>query len=227
MHLMEWDGIPPDSLVDMLKMSFVWESWTTIIEISDHLLQITTDLCETSNLSVFSERAHLKRDIVYYVGYSLLMKGTALQKLLRYSEARQCISSYADLDWIPDLSTKGREEVERYRQFALANGYVIDLLEGERKVLSDYVNLVRHWNREETVAGLVTIQNQHTEAVDSLLDHMACCDIMGDGKGFRKSVAFYEQIREYATAQQRQSYHSILMPQADVNMHTEIRAIVH
>lgn len=38
--MLELDGMNEDSLTDMLKVSFSWENWTAILEISDKLFEL-------------------------------------------------------------------------------------------------------------------------------------------------------------------------------------------
>lgn len=38
--MLELDGMNEDSLTDMLKVSFSWENWAAILEISDKLFEL-------------------------------------------------------------------------------------------------------------------------------------------------------------------------------------------
>lgn len=56
------------------------------------------------------------------------MKGIAYQKLGNLAESRKCIGLYSDLSWIKDMDQEAATEVEYYRNIAIANTFVIDLL---------------------------------------------------------------------------------------------------
>lgn len=46
--LLELDGIAADSLVDMIKLSFSWENWAAVIEVSDKLFEVIAITYDTS-----------------------------------------------------------------------------------------------------------------------------------------------------------------------------------
>lgn len=172
--MLELDGIDADSLVDMLKMSFSWENWSTVIEISDKLFEVIAITYEMSQYNTKTpQKLKLKRNIVYYFGYSLLMKGVAYQKMKQYSESKKCINQYRDLNWIKKLDEDGVAEVEYYRNMARANGYVIDLLEGKVEVLQEYVHFLLSLDKEELLNGLLTVLEsaiKYNYTVDWVLD---------------------------------------------------------
>ncbi|MNB91619.1 hypothetical protein D3C75_387030 [compost metagenome] len=256
--MLDLDGTDPDSLVNMLKMSFSCEYWPAIIQISEKLFELTAITYEMSNCN--STQPELKRDIVYYFGYSLLMKGIALQKMNRFSEARECIGRYKNLDWIKNLSADGLAEIEYFRNISIANTYVIDLLEGKIEVLPHYVEFIRNSDKEEILAGLITVlesairfnysidwiinefkdqirvrseqdkkeevryyldylyllaayyykQRRASDTINLILEILILSDKLEDSIGFRKSVAFYEMIRDHATKDQQQVYRATM-----------------
>ena len=53
------------------------------------------------------------------------------------------------------------EEIERFKGFAKANGYAVDLLSGKIELLKEYVDFIFE-NDEETLPGLVTILKSQT-----------------------------------------------------------------
>lgn len=157
---LELKGINADSLVQMLKASFTLENWEGILLIADRLYGEVVDMYNAN----LRERAagqritsfNLQRSMVYYFGYSMCLKGIALQKLGRYREARESIDKYSELSWITGMDASGLAEVEYYREIATANRYVIDLNEGDITILPDYIAYLRN-NEEELVPGLIHI----------------------------------------------------------------------
>lgn len=181
-----------DSLIDMIKMSFSWDNWLAIIEISDKLLEVSAITYDSIQLNL--SKNPLKRSIAYYFGYSQCMKGIALQKLGKHTEARKCISQYSDLSWIKGLDEEGLAEVEYYKNIAIANTYVIDLLEGQIDILPDYVEFIRNNVKEELLAGLITLLEssmKHNYSVDLVLDEFKGQVEALSSKVKRKDVRHY------------------------------------
>ncbi|MDP4096420.1 DNA-binding protein [Paenibacillus sp. P96] len=148
-----------DGLVKLLRMAYSLGNWREMIDIADHLyvtvLSIYNQHCfKQEGQAIWS--IHTERPLVYYYGFSLLIKGIALRKLKKYAEERHCIRQYADLGWFKDLDEAGMEEVRRLNFLARANAFGLDLLEGQLKVLPDYVQFLKD-NPQEIAAGLVNI----------------------------------------------------------------------
>lgn len=169
--MLELDGMNEDSLTDMLKVSFSWENWTAILEISDRLFELAIMTYGSQQQGM--KRHSLKKNIAYYLGYSACMKGIAYQKLGNLAESRKCIRLYEDMSWIKDLNQEVLEEVEYYRNIAAANTFVIDLLEGKTEVLPDYVEFIRKGDKEELLACLITVLEsaiKYNFSIDWVLD---------------------------------------------------------
>ncbi|WP_238656268.1 DNA-binding protein [Paenibacillus piscarius] len=169
--MLELDGMNEDSLTDMLKVSFSWENWTAILEISDKLFELAIMTYGSQQQGM--KRHSLKKNIAYYLGYSACMKGIAYQKLGNLAESRKCIRLYEDMSWIKDLNQEVLTEVEYYRNIATANTFVIDLLEGKTEVLPDYVEFIRKGDKEELLACLITVLEssiKYNFSIDWVLD---------------------------------------------------------
>ncbi|MEK3875340.1 DNA-binding protein [Paenibacillus sp. FSL H8-0122] len=169
--MLELDGMNEDSLTDMLKVSFSWENWTAILEISDKLFELA--VLTYGSHQQGAKKYYLKKNIAYYLGYSACMKGIAYQKLGNLAESRKCIGLYSDLSWITDADQEAAAEVEYYRNIAIANTFVIDLLEGKVEVLPDYVEFIRTGDQEELLACLITVLEsaiKYNFSIDWVLD---------------------------------------------------------
>ncbi|MEK5036279.1 DNA-binding protein [Paenibacillus sp. FSL R7-0302] len=152
--MLELADLNADSLVKMLKASFSLRNWTAMITIADKLLENVAVIHGTSPQG--SEAKELQRSLVYYFGFSLCAKGIALQKLGDHKGARQCIEKYADLSWTKLEDEESLSEIEYYKNIAIANSYVVDLLDGNQEVLPEYVQFVME-NSRELIPGLITI----------------------------------------------------------------------
>ncbi|WP_148466807.1 hypothetical protein [Paenibacillus senegalimassiliensis] len=142
-----------DSLVDLLKATYTLEDWDKMIEISDKLYQTTQE----SEENVKIKRSSCERHIVYYVGYSQLMKGIALQNKGQYSEAKELIDNYSDLSWLEDGSKEASKEVSFFNMFAKANLLAVNVLEGNLEYLDPYVQFLRESRLDELMPGLLNI----------------------------------------------------------------------
>ncbi|NQX47583.1 DNA-binding protein [Paenibacillus tritici] len=169
--MLELDGMNEDSLTDMLKVSFSWENWTAILEISDKLFELA--VLTYGSRQQGAKKPYLKKNIAYYLGYSLCMKGIAYQKLGNLAESRKCIGLYSDMSWVKNLDHEAYAEVEYYKNIAIANTFVIDLLEGKVEVLADYVEFIRTGDKEELLACLITVLEsaiKYNFSIDWVLD---------------------------------------------------------
>lgn len=185
--MLELDGMNEDSLTDMLKVSFSWENWAAILEISDKLFELAIVTYGSQQQGM--KRHSLKKNIAYYLGYSACMKGIAYQKLGNLAESRKCIRLYEDMSWIKDLNPEVLAEVEYYKNIAIANTFVVDLLEGKTEVLPDYVEFIRKGDKEELLACLITV-------LESAIKYNICIDWVLD--------EFKEQLKELSCREKQE-----------------------
>ncbi|WP_169834456.1 DNA-binding protein [Paenibacillus donghaensis] len=195
---LDLNGINVDSLVQMLKASFTLDNWDGILQIADRLY---TEINTFYNVNQQEHargqkvsRHGLKRSIVYYFGYSMCLKGIALEKLGRYNEARECVAMYEELGWINGMDEERWAEVEYYREIAKANRYIIELREGNISVLPDYLVFLRK-NEEEVLPGVLYILDsaiKHGYNVDHVLEEFReQIDSMGEYYETKRNVRYY------------------------------------
>ncbi|MDQ0492857.1 DNA-binding protein [Paenibacillus brasilensis] len=150
-----------DSIVGMLKMAFSLEEWEQMIQIADQLHTQAHRVYEQQQLELTKggqpRTLHIKRPLVYYLGFSQLTKGIAFQKQGKYESSRECVEKYAELGWVEGLNEEGLQEVEDYRTLAKANTYTLDLLQGKEEVLPNYVRFLHENSSEELLPGMITI----------------------------------------------------------------------
>ncbi|MEK8214083.1 MULTISPECIES: hypothetical protein [unclassified Paenibacillus] len=61
------------------------------------------------------------------------------------------------MSWVKLEDEESLAEIEYYKSIAVANAFVIDLLEGNKEVLPEYVSFLKACDREELTAGLLNI----------------------------------------------------------------------
>ncbi|WP_052380745.1 hypothetical protein [Paenibacillus camerounensis] len=176
---LDLNGFNADSLVQMLKASFTLENWDSMLIIADRLYTEVNTFYKMNQQERIGEKRvscfGLTRNIVYYFGYSMCLKGIAFEKLGRYNEARECIAIYKDLGWIRGIDADGQEEVNYYREIAKGNQYIIELNEGNVSVLPDYLAFLRN-TREEMMPGVLYILDsaiKYRFSVDHVLEEFS------------------------------------------------------
>lgn len=126
---------------------------------------------------------HTERPLVYYYGFSHLMRGMAHQKMGQVDQARACIVQYAELGWMEDLDEVGMQVVQEFRHKAQVNRYALEIEAGQVELLEEFVNfLLEH--PEEWLAGLKVIMEaavRHRWQIDRVI-HVFEDQIQGDGR---------------------------------------------
>ncbi|MBP1999658.1 hypothetical protein J2Z69_000677 [Paenibacillus shirakamiensis] len=151
--LNSYDHLEIDTLVNMINMAYAFENWEKVISLSEQLLKsITinvTDDFKTKNYIL------MEKPIIYYFGYSHLMKGLGLQKQNALTRARECVSQYSDLSWVSN-GQNNQYYIEQFKMAAKANLITLDLLTGNKERLPEYLDFLFN-NPIEILPGLITI----------------------------------------------------------------------
>lgn len=163
-----------DAILKILRIYFTLHMWDEVDRFSEKLHNIASKIynehqqkrAQKLKVDLFAELP-----LVFYYGFSYLAKSTALQKQGNYGAAKEYLAKYSELGWFNELDEPGQEEVERFRLYAKANSYTLDLLSGKTEILADYVKFLGE-NPEEILPGMVTIMesaNLHKMSVDDVL----------------------------------------------------------
>jgi hypothetical protein len=148
-----------DATVKMIKAAFSFELWDEVIRFSESLYIRVYNALKEDHIKVgYTFYNSLNRTLVYYYGYSLLMKGTAFKKLGRYAEAKECITQYADLSWFENLNQDGLKDVEYFTYVAVPNRLEIELLLGNLSVLEDFISFLQNQHQfYEVLHGVIAL----------------------------------------------------------------------
>ncbi|MEK3790056.1 hypothetical protein [Paenibacillus sp. FSL K6-1230] len=177
-----------DGFEKLLMMAYSLKNWEEVVEIADQMFKAVHetlgDLRTGYDLGKSRTLPRTKRSLVYYYGYSLMIKGMALRRLGRVEEERVCIQHYQDLGWLVALVSEGQKDADELRILAEGNRYALDILQNQWHILPQYVRYMED-NPQETVPVIRTILEaaiKHEYNVDAVLirfeDHLHQIDLM-------------------------------------------------
>lgn len=177
-----------DGFEKLLMMAYSLKNWEEVVEIADQMFKAVHetlgDVRTGYDLGMSRTLPRTKRSLVYYYGYSLMIKGMALRRLGRVEEERVCIQHYQDLGWLVALVSEGQEDADELGILAEGNRYALDILQNQWHILPQYVRYMEA-NPQETVPVIRTILEaaiKHEYNVDAVLirfeDHLHQIDLM-------------------------------------------------
>lgn len=80
-----------------------------------------------------------KRPLFLYIIYGYLLRSVVCEEQGDYQQALNYTSLYSDLDWVEDTSEEAMEIVAQYKELALANTYLYQLMIGRLEILPSYL----------------------------------------------------------------------------------------
>ncbi|MBO8163658.1 MAG: helix-turn-helix transcriptional regulator [Brevibacillus sp.] len=168
-----------DALLQLANVCFTLHRWKDVERYADELRELAKVVYQhelrKKRRNITNEPLQTERHLVVYYGQGHLLKSEALEKQGHYDKAREYILGYAELGWFELLDETGIKEVEKFRLWARANLYTLDILMGNTTILPEYVDfLADHPN--ELLPGLTTIiesANKYKFSIDSVLDRFS------------------------------------------------------
>ncbi|WP_025691668.1 helix-turn-helix domain-containing protein [Paenibacillus zanthoxyli] len=188
-----------EALVELLRIYFSVHNWKQFEMLSDELIDLAHTVYrerkdETRFLSSSEgEPIRLRKSLIRYYGQGYLCKATALQKMGRYEEARKAIDCYADLSWLGPINDEDKQEILKYKSWAMANSYTQDILMGRQETLEAYVDFLRS-HPAEILPGLVTIvqsANKYHFSIDWIINE------------FTDSISGFDQFTDVVNMERR------------------------
>ncbi|MCL6603770.1 MAG: hypothetical protein K6T94_12920 [Paenibacillus sp.] len=169
-------GLQLDAIYELMKIYYSVHKWIQLEKMSDELITLARSVHQQQQNAKESGRhsiepLQLQRSLIHYFGQGYLSKGIVLHKMGFYEEAKVFIAQYADLSWLLPQNSTEQDEVQKYRTWAKANSYTVDLLMGRTETLEPYTNYLIS-NPSEVLPGLVIIlqsANKYDFLIDDLL----------------------------------------------------------
>ncbi|MBY0202729.1 DNA-binding protein [Paenibacillus cucumis (ex Kampfer et al. 2016)] len=181
-------SLKPDIIVEMLDMAVAFENWNKVLETADVLYQcaqcIYEERVECQEKGGSKLHTHTERPLVYYIGWSHMMRGMAYQKLGQIDQARACIRQYATLGCMEGLDEAELQVVQEFKRKAEIYRYALEIEAGQVELLEGYVNLLLEYP-EERLSGLKVITEaavRHGWRIDFII-HMLEEKVDGSGVG--------------------------------------------
>ncbi|WP_223822171.1 DNA-binding protein [Paenibacillus peoriae] len=162
-----------DKAFELFRICYKQNDWMEAKRISAHMRVVAEN--QYKSQQKWGDISHLqlplKRPLIFYIGYSHLAESIVYQKQGLYNEAKSSIEHYATLEQYDVSDEEGQEEIRRFKTFAKANSYAVDLLSGNFEVLEKYHQFIQS-DDEEILPGLITIleaANQNNWNIDHVL----------------------------------------------------------
>ncbi|MCY9523819.1 DNA-binding protein, partial [Paenibacillus larvae] len=200
-----------DALLQLSKVCLSLSKWNLTEQFADELRILATiryqeELLMKKNKSA-SESLKTERPLIVYYGQSYLIKAAALFRQGHYEKAKQYIEGYEDLSWFEILDDQGKKEVEKFRSWAKANKYSVELFLGNISVLDEYtIHLTEHPNQIPTGLLLITkAANAYGFPIDHILERFPDPFLENEATAVRIEyhIEFYYQKAIYEFNQQR------------------------
>ncbi|MCP1308709.1 helix-turn-helix domain-containing protein [Paenibacillus tyrfis] len=142
------------ALLKLAKVCYSLEKWNEVERFAEELTELSSVLHELRTV----EEVAIERHLVYYLGMGLLFKGAVLEEKGLYEEAKKVVQDYAHLERFEPLDKEGLKEVEKFKVFAKANLYTLEVLTGNDSILNEYVEYLEGLDKlNEILSGLTTI----------------------------------------------------------------------
>lgn len=166
------EDIQLDGLLRLANVYYTLQRWKYVEVFADELRTLATSMYEYNKKNRhFFNGAKSERELVVYYGQSFLLKGSALEHQGKYGEALDCVDGYADLSWFEGLNETGREEVAKFKIWAKANRYNLEVLSGNEAILPEYVAFLKNHPHEilPSLRIIVEAANINNFSIDDVL----------------------------------------------------------
>lgn len=144
--------------------------WVILEYLTKQMIELVVEIIEAQKIIYLSDEKDedLLHHLVRYYGQGYLMQSSSFRNRGIYQKAFELIDYYSDLSWFPNLNTEGQEHVQRFKIYAEANTYNLQLLNGNLDVIPQYMEYLNQ-NENEMLPSIVMILeaiNRHNQIID-------------------------------------------------------------
>ncbi len=168
-----------DGLLQLANTYYTLSDWKRMGECADELIVLAKVVYQEQNQRKTSKREktslNTERHLVVYYGQGFLLKATEYEKQGFYEDSRKYIDGYSDLSWFKGLDIIGIEEMNKFKMFAVANSYMLDMLMGHNHKLTEYTHYLASHPREVLfgLAIIVGTANKYGFSIDKTLEELS------------------------------------------------------
>ncbi len=159
-------------LANVYRSLRLWDRVEIFAREMEHKARILYFTEEHSKNTFFLEQQNkLSRPLFVYIAYAKLLDACASEGRGDYGQALQYTNEYADLSWVKETDEATKYWMRLFIEWAQANTYSNNLLNGNLEVLSDYVAYVEK-RPNEILSALLNIlyaANRFNFNADSIL----------------------------------------------------------
>ncbi|MGR6546144.1 transcriptional regulator [Paenibacillus tundrae] len=158
-----------DGLNDLINVYSSLRNWSKLLELSDKL-KIRAEI----HYKLYGRHKDdsVKKEIVFYVLYADLVKGSAYSYLGDYVNALKYVEQYSNQTWIKSPNEAELIVMNQFNEWAEANRYLYELMSGNVDVLESYLEYISERKNEifPALCAIVSAANRHNMNIDSVLE---------------------------------------------------------
>jgi len=161
-----------DGLLHLTTVYYSLERWKIAEHYANELINFSHTIYENELHKKNQKHDPLltERPLVKYYGQGYLARGAMLEAQGHYEEAKTFIEKYADLSWFEGVDEEGLKEIEKFKLFAKANKFNIEILMGNTEYLDEYIDFLENHPQEILLSFLTILESANKYSL--LIDHV-------------------------------------------------------
>lgn len=160
-----------DALVDLINVNGSIHRWDKVKEYAEQMLH-KARIEYNYNEAEIKYEVKRKNPLIFYILYANLSLEASYSERGEYEKALYYVSQYEDPIWTKNTNKTELMIIDQFKEWAIANRYVYQLMVGQSEVLSDYVEYVS--TREDEIflalCNIMIATNRHKFKVDHILE---------------------------------------------------------
>ncbi|ANY75650.1 transcriptional regulator [Paenibacillus ihbetae] len=166
------EGYQLDAYVKLININLSLNRLSKVKILAEKMLQLATVQYKYSRSSKITNKQGKKKPIISYILYAYLSIENFYSEERDYEKALHFVSLYDDPDWVVDPNEEERVILVQFKEWAVANRYLYQLLAGHVDVLSEYVEYIAERESEifTAVCNIMIVANLYKLNVDHILE---------------------------------------------------------